>query len=123
MKKISLGKATVVMSDNINRKNLYVDTKHTESIKKDIIKQLNDISKIYEKLSDILNKMSYKKMFSGEYNNVSVQCAKKCAVQRDVTEKLREDVEFKYNDDVKSVLIKNLDERISYLESKFLSNK
>ena len=123
MKKVNLGKSTVVMSDNVNRKNLYVDTKHADSINKDMVKLLSDINKTYDKLNDILNKMSYKKMFTGEYNSVAVQCSKKCAIQRDNADKLREDIVFKYNDDVKFILIKNLDERISYLESKFLSNK
>jgi hypothetical protein len=123
MKKVNLGKSTVVMSENINRKNMYVDTKHADSIKKDIVKELNNIIKTYDKLSDLLNKISYKKMFTGEYNSVAVQCSKKCTVQRNLADKLREDVEYKYNDDVKTCLINSLDERISYLESKFLSNK
>lgn len=123
MKKVSLGKSTVIMSDNVNRKNLSVDIKQASSIKKDMIKQLSDIKKEYEKLSDLLNKMSYKKMFMGDYNSVALQCSKHCDSQIDFVDKLITDFEYKYNDDVKSVLISNLDERISYLESKFLSNK
>ena len=88
-----------------------------------MIKQLNDISKAYDKLSDLLNKMSYKKIFTGDYNSVALQCAKNCNIQNDLAKKLIDDIEYKYNDDVKSILINNLDERITYLESKILSNK
>jgi len=123
MKKVSLGKSTVIMSDNVNQKNLSVDIKQAGTIKKDMLKQLNDIKKSYEKLSDLLNKMSYKKMFTGDYNSVALQCSKQCDVQGNYVEKLITDFEYKYNDDVKSVLINNLDERISYLENKFLSSK
>ena len=123
MKKVDLGVSNTVVSKNINRKNIYVDTKHLESTKKDVIKQLNEISSLYEKLGDLLNKLSYKKMVDDEYNPVCIQCSKQCYIQRDEISKLIHDFDYKYNDDVKSALIKNLDDRISYLESKFLVNK
>lgn len=123
MKKVSLGKSTVIMSDNVNHKNLSVDVKQASAIKKDMLKQLTDIKKNYEKLGDLLNKMSYKKMFTGDFNSVALQCSKQCEFQKSNIERLITDFEYKFNDDVKTVLINNLDERISYLENKFLSNK
>jgi len=123
MKKINLGKSTATVNKNVNRKSLYLDNKHADSIKKDIIKQLNDISKTYDKLSEVLNKMSYKKMCNESYNSISLQCSKECHTQKDFADRLVKDIEYKYNDDLKTLLIKNLDERISYLEKKFLSNK
>ena len=123
MKKINLGKSTAIINKNVNRKNVYIDSKHADSLKKDVIKQLNDISKTYEKLGEILNKLSYKKMLEDSYNIVSLQCAKECNSQKELANKIAKDVEYKYNDDLKTLLINNLDERISYLENKFLSNK
>lgn len=123
MKKINLGKSTAIINKNVNRKNLYIDNKNADSIKKDIVKQLDAISEIYDKLSEVLNKMSYKKMCSDSYTSVALQCAKECSSQSEIASLLASDVEYKYNDDLKTILINNLDERISYLEKKFLTNK
>ena len=117
MKKIDLGKPTTVINKNMNRKELYVDSKGMEKINKDIVKQLDTLSKSLSEVEGILNKMSYKKMFVDEYNNVSVQCAKKCILQAKGANTLKETLNDKYRDDIKMFVLNSLDERISYLES------
>lgn len=117
MKKIDLGKPTTVINKNMNRKELYVDSKKMEKINKDIVKQLDTLSKSLSEVEGILNKMSYKKMFVDEYNNVSVQCAKKCILQAKGANTLKETLNDKYRDDIKMFVLNSLDERISYLES------
>lgn len=120
MKKIDLGKPTTVINKNMNRKELYVDSKKMEKINKDIVKQLDILSKSLSEVEGILNKMSYKKMFVDEYNNVSVQCAKKCTLQAKGANTLKETLNDKYRDDIKMFVLNSLDERISYLESVIL---
>lgn len=117
MKKIDLGKPTTVINKNMNRKELYVDSKKMEKINKDIVKQLDILSKSLSEVEGILNKMAYKKMFVDEYNNVSVQCAKKCILQAKGANTLKETLNDKYRDDIKMFVLNSLDERISYLES------
>lgn len=122
MKKIDLGKPTTILNENMNRKDLYVDSSKGDKIKKNIIKQINAINKAFEECDGLLNKMSYKKIFNDEYTKLSVQCGKKCLQQAKVGEKLITTLEDTYKDDVKSFLIQNLDERISYLENVILNN-
>lgn len=120
MKRVNLGKPTATISENMSRKKLYVDSKHCDSIKKDVIKQLDVLDKSFEQLSSLLNKASYKKLFRDDYNAVALQCSKKSLSQSNNFKQIRNDLELKYNDDVKMALINNLNERISYLEDKLL---
>lgn len=118
MKKLSIEKKTIVLHKNMNKKDLYLDSKKADSCKKNILKQLDIIQKSFDELDSILNKMSMKKTFIDEYNGFSLQCAKKCVSQAQAARSLMMNLESKYNDDQKSILIRELDERISYIEKK-----
>ena len=120
MKRVNLGKPTATIHENMSRKKLHIDTIHVDSIKKNIEKQLDVLEKSFGQLSNLLNKASYKKLFREEYNAVSLQCSKKSLALSEDFKEIKDNLEVKYNDDVKMVLINNLNERISYLESKLL---
>ena len=123
MAKVDLGKPNIVLNDKMNKKDLRLDTSRANPLKKNILKQLGNVSQSFEELESIINKMVLKKMFSDEYNNVSIQCARKCLSQSQISKNLMISFDTKYNDDVKTILIKDLDDRISYLESVISSNK
>lgn len=122
MKKIDLGKPTTNLSEKVNRKDLYVDSTKGDKLKNNIFKQMDIINKTLVELDSTLNKMSYKKAFSDEYVNLSVQCAKKCLSQSKLGVNLRSSFEEKYTEDARNYVIKNLDERISYIENIILKN-
>jgi len=120
MKRVNLGKPTATIDEKMSRKKLYIDSKHCDSLKKDIAKQLDVLDKSFEQLSVLLNKASYKKLFREDYNAVALQCSKKSLTQSNNFKTIKSNLELKYNDDVKMALINNLNERISYLEDKLL---
>ena len=123
MKKLVIEKENVELHKSMNKKKLYLNHKKAESCKKDALKQLDILSKTLNDLESILNKLSLKKAFGDEYNNFAVQCSKKCAAQAQAARSLKENFEFKYNDDQKSILIQELDERISEIEKRLESIK
>ncbi len=123
MKKLILDKTNVELNKKMNKKSLSLDTKKADSIKKNIVKQLDVIYKTLNQLDSILNKMAMKKSFSDEYNGFAVLCAKKCISQAQAARSLITNFETKYNDDQKSILIQDLDDRISFLEEKLAKIK
>ncbi len=114
-------KSKICINSNMNRKSLYLDSKSADPIKKNIEKQLKILSDSYKELSVLLTKMSYKNFLAGDSVQLALQSSMKCAIQSDEASKLLDDFLFHYNDDVKSALIKSLDDRITYLEKKLLS--
>lgn len=116
MKKISIEKTNILLHDNMNKKKLSLDAEKMEPLKKNILKSLETIHKSLSDLDVILNKMALKKSFSDEYNIFAQQCAKKCVSQAQSVRTLIDNFEIKYNDDYKSILIQDLDDRISDIE-------
>lgn len=123
MEKIDLGKPTTPLNDKMNRKDLHLNVKKTEKLKNNLIKQFNTLNSVLSNIDSILGKLNQKDFFEGDVRNFVVQCSKKCSSQAQAANSLVNNLEQKYSDDVKSVVIKSLDERISYLEEMFLVNK
>lgn len=118
MKKLSFDKVNVELHKNMNKKTLSLDTKKADASKKNIMKQLDTVAKSLNQIEATLNRMAMKKAFSDEYNGFAIQCAKKCTSQAQAARSLIMNLDAKYNDDQKSVLIQDLDDRISFLEKK-----
>lgn len=123
MEKINFGKSTATISENMNRKKIYVDPKHGDDITTNILKRLDSLEKSYMELGSLLNKMSYKNYFRDDSKSYLLQCSKKCNSLSNDAKNLRQEWDYQYHEDIKMMLIERLDERISYLESKLLSNK
>lgn len=116
MKKVVFVKPTPTLNSNMNKKTLFLDDKKASVYKKDIVNQLNDIKNTLQKISGILNKMNLKKIFNDKSADLSTQCMKKCASQAQAALSLKENIEIKYREDLKDIVIQNLDNRISHLE-------
>ena len=116
MKKIDFVKPTPTLKANMSKKTLYMDEKKALTYKKDMVNQLGDIEKSLKKISGILNKMNLKKVFDDKKADLSSQCMKKCASQAQAASSLKENIEVKYREDLKDIVIQDLDSRISHLE-------
>ena len=114
-------KNTVTIHENMNRKKLVIDSTHANPMKNNMLKQLETLEKSFSEMSSLLSKASLKKMFLNNNNSVALQCSKKCMSFSQNAKKIHEDLDIKYNDDIKMSLINDLNERISYLESKILN--
>ena len=117
---------SVSISENMNKKKVYVDPKNMLKIKKDISNQINMIEKSLNKLGTLLNKAVYKKNVKGNDLGTFVELSKKCNVQSEYSEKLLMTFESKLSNDINGVTIKGLDDRIKELEkqiSAFLKDK
>ena len=123
MEKINFGKSTATISENMNRKKIYVDPNHGDVLTTNILKRLDSLEKSYMELGPLLNKMSYKNYFKDDSRIYTLQCAKKCSSLSSDAKNLKQEWDYQYHEDIKMMLIERLDERITYLESKLLSNK
>lgn len=118
MKKLVIEKTPITLNSNMNKKNLSLDTKKAEPIKKNIHKQLEIIHRTLDELDSILNRLAIKNMLNDDYKSFAIQCSKKCSAQAQAAVSLISSIDSKYNDDQKSILIQDLDERISFLEER-----
>ena len=118
MKKLVIEKSTVTLNENMNKKSLSLDAKKAEPIKKNIIKQLEVINKSLSELDSILNRLAIKNLLNDDYKGFAIQCSKKCSSQAQAAALLATNIDSKYNDDQKNILIQDLDDRISFLEER-----
>ena len=123
MKSVNLGKATATIHPNMNKNEIYIDSMHADPIKENVLKQMDVLSKSLVELGTLLNKMAYKNMFLDGNQSVALQCSKKCMTEAETIKHIKSDFDEAYKDDIKMFLIQSLDERISYLEDRVLSNK
>ena len=123
MEKINFGKSTATISENMNRKEIYVDPNHGDVLTTNILKRLESLEKSYMELGSLLNKMSYKNYFKDDSKSYLLQCSKRCNSLSSDAKNLKQEWDYQYHEDIKMMLIERLDERISYLESQLLSNK
>ena len=122
MKKVVFVKPSPTLNPKMNKKHLYLDDKNALGFKNDIVKQLGEIEKSLQKISGILNKMNLKKIYEDKGLELSAQCLKKCSSQAQAAKSLKENFEEKYRDDLKDIVVQDLDSRISHLEE-LLSNR
>ena len=123
MKKTSNEKPTVALHANMNKKNLSLNTKKADTIKSNIVKQLEVIYKSFNEIDAILNRLNMKRYVADDSTGFVVQCAKKCVSQAQATRSLIMNLEMKYNEDQKTLIIQDLDDRISFLEERLAKMK
>lgn len=118
MKKENNGNATIKLNPNMNRKNLSLDVKNADVPKKNIVKQLDIISKTFNEINSILNRLNMKRYICDGSTGDVVQCAKKCLSQAQAARSLVMNLEAKYCEDQKNLIIADLNDRIAYLEER-----
>ena len=118
MKKIVTKKSSSLLHENMDRKNLSLDRRKADPFKKNIDKQLGIIQKTLSELEVTLNRMSMKRLFTDDHHSLSMQCAKKCASQAQSAKSLMANLDLKYMDDEKMILISELDDRITEVEKR-----
>ncbi len=121
MKKLDSEKKAIVLHENMSKKKVSLNFAKAEPLVKNINKQLEVLSKSLTMCESILNKMAIKKMIASDKN--FIQCARKCLSQAQAAKSVLSNLDLKFCDDQKSVLIQELDERISYLEMKMAKMK
>ena len=106
------------IDSKMNKKKLYLDANHSDSLQKSIVKQLDVLERSFDQMSNLLNKASYKRMIQDNCNALALQSSKKCMALSQTANGLSFEIQYKYNDDYKMNLINSLNERIAYLESR-----
>lgn len=118
MAKYSLGTATTKISPNVKRDELNLVPSKANSLKADMIKQLDTITNSLKNINTLMNKAVNKKVVRGSYATAFKGWAKKCKSQATAAAKRKNTLNAKYEEDVKNFTIKVLEDRISALEQK-----
>ena len=114
---------TIALHSHMNKKNLSLDTKKADEMKDNIMKQLDIISKSFNEIYSILNRLNMKKYLCDGSNGMVVQCAKRCLSQAQAARSLVMNFEAKYTEDQKNLIIEDLNDRIAFLEEKLAEMK
>ena len=104
------------ISDNISKKELYIDQEKASKLLDDIKKQLDIIDSTYQKIGKNLNLALEKNMIKGKYHNLVNGWAKKCINQTPFIDKTILDIDKLYQEDVFNYKVSLLDKRIAELE-------
>ena len=107
----------------MNRKDIYLDSQKADAAKKNMIKQLDVIANSFSEIHTILNRFNMKKYLSEGSSGVVVQTAKKCLSQSQAARTLSINLEAKYCEDQKNIIIEDLNTRIAFLEERLSQKK
>lgn len=118
MGKYSLGDTEVVISEKINKKQLFVDEKCADSIISDIENELLAIEKSFMKVQLLINQFVNMGVVAGKRGVAFKSWARKAKSQANQAEKLIDSMKNNYQADVKNYPIQLLDQRIAELEKK-----
>lgn len=121
MGKYSLGNTSLDVSDNISKSQLFVDEKHADKLVSDIENELSIINKSFMKVQLLINQSVNVGAVSGKRGSAFKAWAKKAKSQASQVDKLRDNLDQDYHDDVKDYPIQKLDQRIAELEKKIES--
>ena len=118
MKKTNLGKSSSVVSEKLDKNNLFVDEKKSKIVVDNINKNLELVSDSMTNIEKLLNKTLSSTKVSSSRIKVFRLWARKCKSQANSAEKLREKLVNGYEEDVRNYPLKKLEDRINELESK-----
>lgn len=116
-------KKTITLHSRMNKKDLSLDVKKADDLKDNILKQLDIISKSFNEIHSILNRLNMKKYICDGSSGIVVQCAKRCLSQAQAARSLVMNFDAKYNEDQKNLIIEDLNDRIAFLEEKLAEMK
>ena len=118
MGKYSLGDVFIDVSDNINKKDFYLNEKKSSKIIYNIDLQLADLRKSLLKIQKLLNQSVNIGAVTGNRSTTFKSWARKAKSQSTQAEKLRNKMLEDYHNDVEQYPIYLLDLRIAMLEKK-----
>ena len=118
MGKYSLGDASINVSDNVDKSQLFVDEKHADALVSDIEKELSNINSSSMKVQLLINQSVNMGAVSGKRAVAFKSWARKAKSQASQVAKLNENLENNYQADVRNYPIQKLDQRIAELEKK-----
>ncbi len=108
----------ILLNKNIKKKDLYVDSGNMDVLIDDIVMQLEIIENNFSDIASILNKAIYKKIFNGSDVEKVLNLSKDFLTSGGNNLKVSNNLQIKYNSNIKSYELKKLNERIDMLERK-----
>ena len=102
----------------IKKKDLYVDSNNMDILIDDIVMQLEIIENNFSDIASILNKAIYKKIFNGSDVEKVLNLSKDFLTNGNNNLKISNNLQIKYNSNIKDYQLKKLNERIDMLERK-----
>ena len=110
MKKTNLGKSNSVVSEKLDKNNLFVDEKKSKKVVYNIDKNLELIADSMTNIEKLLNKTLSTTKVSSSRIKVFRLWSRKCKSQANSAEKLREKLVNGYEEDVRTYPLKKLEE-------------
>ncbi len=108
----------ILLNKNIKKKDLYVDSNNMDILIDDIVMQLEIIENNFRDIASILNKAIYKKIFNGSDVEKVLNLSKDFLTNGNNNLKISNNLQIKYNSNIKDYQLKKLNERIDMLERK-----
>lgn len=108
----------ICLNKNIKKKDLYVDSNNMDILIDDIVMQLEIIENNFRDIASILNKAIYKKIFNGSDVEKVLNLSKDFLTNGNNNLKISNNLQIKYNSNIKDYQLKKLNERIDMLERK-----
>ena len=125
MGKYNLGKTSLVVSDKINKSDLYINEKKLNKLIYDMDSELDTLRKSLLKIQKLLNQSVNAGFVKGTRSTTFKSWARKAKSQSTQAEKLRVKLLESYEEDVKKYPVYLLDQRLAMLEEKIneMSNR
>ena len=108
----------ILLNKNIKKKDLYVDSNNMDILIDDIVMQLEIIENNFRDIASILNKAIYKKIFNGSDVEKVLNLSKDFLTNGNNNLKISNNLQIKYNSNIKDYQLKKLNERSDMLERK-----
>lgn len=109
---------TITIKKSLAKKDAINDSSSASVLIDNISEECSKISNSFNEIASILNKAVYKKIIDGEDTDKFINLSRKCSSLADRISNKSNTLGLKYEDDEKSILINQLNERIEELEKK-----
>ena len=113
-----IGEEVTPISPNVKKDELYLDTVKAQALEADMITQLKTVQTSLTNINKNLKKAVSQGMVKGSYATSFKKWAKKSSSQAKNADKSAQDLQEKFDADVKEYTIKILSEKVAALEAK-----
>lgn len=114
----NLGEAVTPISPNVKKDELYLDTVKATNIESDMVEQLKTVQNSLANINKLMKKAVSQKVVKGSYATAFKAWAKKSNSQAKNAGLSVQDLQAKFEADVKDYTIKVLSDRIAALEAR-----